>query len=173
MLKISRPAFYPNTPALFKSNSMGQKDNKELHRFISPYPKQVQEIALWLRDFVWNLYPDANELIYDNYNAVAFGWSPTEKLSHTFCSVALMPRYCHFGFYWGSQIADPKKILQGKGNQYRYVKVENCEEFPVEYIKKLLKDAWANSMLKVKDGDEMVKGKTIVKSISEKKKRPK
>jgi len=33
-----------------------------------------------LREFVWDLYPDSNELIYDNYNAVAFGWTPTEKM---------------------------------------------------------------------------------------------
>jgi len=157
----------------FITQFMSKAETKDLSKFLKPFPSGVQETVWFLRDFVWDLYPQTNELIYDNYNAVAFGWSPTEKLSHTFCSVALMPRYCHFGFYWGSQIADPKKILQGKGNQYRYVKVENCEEFPVEYIKKLLKNAWSNAMLKVKDGDEMVKGKTIVKSISEKKKRPK
>ena len=67
---------------------MGKKDTSDLVRFLRPYPAKVQELALWVRDFVWNLYPDCNELIYDNCNAVAFGCSPTEKLGHTFCSVA-------------------------------------------------------------------------------------
>ena len=35
---------------------------------------------MWLRDFAWDLCPKTNELIYDNYNAVAFGWSPTDKV---------------------------------------------------------------------------------------------
>lgn len=161
------------SPLPYQFFTMGKKDNKDLRKFISPYPRHVQDTAMWLRDFVWDLYPDANELIYDNYNAVAFGWAPTEKQSHVFCSVALLPRYCHFGFYWGSQIADPKKLLEGKGNQYRYVKVESPDKFPAAYIKTLVKEAWANSMLRVKDDSEIIKGNTIVKSISAKKKRPK
>jgi len=110
--------------------------------------------------------------IYDNYNAVAFGWSPTDRLSHTFCSVAVMPRYVHFGFYWGSQIADPKKMLLGKGNQYRYIIVKNKADFPKTYIRKLLKEAYANSLAKVKDKSQLMKNATITKSISPVKKRP-
>ena len=78
---------------------MSKEQTKDLLKFIKPYPATVQETALWLREFVWDLYPKVNELIYDNYNAVAFGWSLTERLSHTFCSVAVLPKYCHFGFY--------------------------------------------------------------------------
>jgi len=151
---------------------MSKDQTKDLLKFIKPYPQEVQEMALWLREFVWDLYPKTNELIYDNYNAVAFGWSVTEKLGHTFCSVAVLPKYVHFGFYWGSQIADPDKLLLGKGNQYRYIIVKTKEEFPRAYIKKLLKEAYANSLAKVKDKEEIVNGKTIIKSISPIKKRP-
>ncbi len=151
---------------------MSEDQTKDLLKFIEPYPPEVQEMALWLREFVWGLYPKTNELIYDNYNAVAFGWSITEKLGHTFCSVAVLPKYVHFGFYWGSQIADPDKLLLGKGNQYRYIIVRTKEEFPKAYIKKLLKEAYANSLAKVKDKKEIVNGKTITKSISPVKKRP-
>jgi len=151
---------------------MSKGDNSDLKKFLKPYPEEVQEMALWLRDFVWDLYPNCNELIYDNYNAVAFGWSPTDRLGHTFCSVAVMPRYVHFGFYWGSQIADPKKMLLGKGNQYRYIIVKNKADFPKTYITKLLKEAYANSLAKVKDKNQLMKNATITKSISAVKKRP-
>ena len=151
---------------------MSKEEKADLVAFIKPYPEEVQELALWLRDFVWDLYPKCNELIYDNYNAVAFGWSVTERLGHTFCSVALFPKYVHFGFYWGSQIADPKKLLLGKGNQYRYVIVRNKDEFPKTYIKQLLKEAYANSLAKVKEKDPVVHSLTVVKSIVPIKKRP-
>ncbi|MES2374753.1 MAG: hypothetical protein V4557_19405 [Bacteroidota bacterium] len=150
---------------------MSKEQTKDLLKFIKPYPAEVQSLALWLRDFVWDLYPDTNELIYDNYNAVAFGWSLTEKLSHTFCSVALMSKYVHFGFYWGSQIADPEKKLLGNGTQYRYLIVKEKSDLPKTYIKKLLKEAYANSLAKVKDPTEISRGTTIVKSISPIKKR--
>jgi hypothetical protein len=102
---------------------MGGEDIQDLQKFIRPYPPEVQNLALWLREWVWELYPSCNELIYDGYSAVAFGWSLTDRLGHTFCSVALMPKYVHFGFFWGSEISDPEKRLLGKGNQYRYIVV--------------------------------------------------
>jgi len=148
------------------------KDQKtDLLKFLSVYPEEKQETALWLRDFVWDLYPQCNELIYDNYNALAFGWSPTDRVSHTFCSIAVgrTSYNVHFGFYWGSEIADPEKKLIGKGNQYRYILVEDINKFPKTYIKKLLKEAYANSLAKVKDKKQICNGKTIVKSISPKK----
>jgi len=83
-----------------------------------------------------------------------------------------LSKYVHFGFYWGTQIADPEKMLLGKGNQYRYIIVKDKNDFPKAYIKKLLKEAYANSLAKVKDKSELRKGETIVKSISPVKKRP-
>jgi hypothetical protein len=151
---------------------MSKTDTSDLVKFLNPFPDDVKETALWLREFVWDLYPNCNELIYDNYNALAFGWSLTDRLSHTFCSVAVLSKYVHFGFYWGSEIADPERMLLGKGNQYRYIIVKDKNDFPKNYIKKLLKEAYANSLAKVKDKTQLRKGETIVKSISPVKKRP-
>ncbi len=147
---------------------MPKESINDLAKFLKPFPDGIKEIALWLREFVWNLYPDANELIYDNYNALAIGWSPTDRVGHTFCSIAVgrTSGNVHFGFYWGSEIADPKKILIGKGNQYRYILVKNKDDFPKAYIKKLLKDAYANSFAKIKDKAQIIHGATITKSIS-------
>src|SRR5215218_10110867 len=126
---------------------------------------------MWLRDFAWELCPQANELIYDNYNAVAFGWSPTDKAGHTFCSIAVgrSSKNVHFGFYWGNELSDPDKILLGQGNQYRYLLVTDKNKFPKTYMKRLMKEAYANSLGKVKDKKQILQGLTIVKSISEKK----
>jgi hypothetical protein len=147
---------------------MSKEQTKDLLNFLKPFNDDIKEIALWLREFVWNLYPDSNELIYDNYNALAFGWSPTDRVGHTFCSIAVgrSSGNVHFGFYWGSEIADLDKILLGKGNQYRYILVKNKTDFPKTYIKKLLKEAYANSLAKVKDKKQIIKGATITKSVS-------
>jgi hypothetical protein len=153
---------------------MGKEPTKDLLRFLKPFPNESRQTALWLREFVWDLYPDCNELIYDNYNALAFGWSPTNRVGHTFCNIAVgrSTGNVHFGFYWGSQIADPEKILQGRGKQYRYILVANQEEFPKAYIKKLMKAAYANSLAKVKDQSQLIRGATIRKSVSRVKRRP-
>ena len=147
---------------------MSKEQTKDLMKFLKPFPSAIQKKVLWLRDFVWDLYPKSNELIYDNYNALAFGWSPTDRVGHTFCSVAVgrSSHNVHFGFYWGTQIADPKNILLGDGNQYRYILVKERNDFPKAYIKKLIKEAYANSLAKVKDRKQIMYGATIVKSIS-------
>ena len=145
------------------------KDQKEdLLKFMKPFSEETVELVFWLRDFVWDMYPHANELIYDNYNALAFGWSITDKLGHTFCSIAVgrTSNNIHFGFYWGSELSDPEKILMGKGNQYRYILVKNKKDFPMPYIKTLLKEAYENSLSKVKDPRQIISGKTITRSIS-------
>jgi hypothetical protein len=72
----------------------------------------------------------------------------------------------HFGFYWGSEIDDPEKILLGNGNQYRYILVKDKKSFPKMYMKTLMKDAYANSLKKVKNESEIVHGKTVTKSVS-------
>ncbi len=151
---------------------MPKEDIKDLKKFLKPYSKEVQQLAFSLREFVWDLYPTANELIYDNYNAVAFGWSSTDKVRDIFCSIAAYTDYVHFGFYYGSEIADPEKKLTGKGRQYRYIVVKDLKDFPKTYFKKLLREAWANSLSKIKNHEQVLKGTTIVKSISAKKKRP-
>lgn len=150
---------------------MSKEQTKDLLKFLKPFDAETIDRVMWLRDFAWDLCPEANELIYDNYNAVAFGWSPTDKVGHTICSIAVgrSSKNVHFGFYWGSELSDPDKILLGEGNQYRYILVTDKKNFPTAYIKKLVNEAHANSLSKVKDQKQIVHGKTIVKSVSEKK----
>ncbi|MEP6466973.1 MAG: hypothetical protein ABJB05_11745 [Parafilimonas sp.] len=147
---------------------MSKEQNKDLVKFLAACSEEKQQTVLWLRDFIWNQYPNCNELIWDNYNALAIGWSPTDKLSHIFCSIAVYRtnQNIHFGFYWGNEIADPEKKLIGNGKQYRYFLVKDLKDFPKTYIKKLMKEAYANSLGKVKDKKQLRKGETIVKSIS-------
>ncbi len=147
---------------------MSKYQTKDLLKFLKPFNDEKKDTVLWLREFVWDLYPKANELIYDNYNALAFGWSPTDKLGHTFCSIAIgrTSRNIHFGFYWGSVLSDTKKILLGNGNQYRYILVTDKNTFPKTYIIKLLKEAHSYSLGKVKDPAQICEGLTVTKSVS-------
>ena len=147
---------------------MGKENTKDLHKFLKPFPEEVQEIAFWLREWVWDLYPTANEIIYDNYNALAFGWTITDRLGSTFCTIAVgrSTYNVHFGFYYGSKLSDPDKILLGKGNQYRYILVKRKSDLPKTYFKKLLKEAYAFAQTKVKEKDKKVSGLTIIKSVS-------
>lgn len=149
---------------------MGNESIKELTKFLKPFPDEVKDDALWLREFISKACPACNELIYDNYNALAVGYSLTEKAGDIFVSFAVYGRYVNLGFNRGSEVADPEKLLKGSGSLYRHVRV-NRNDFPKVYIKKLMKAAYANAKSRLKMTPEIT-GQTIVKSISAKQKRP-
>ena len=151
---------------------MPKEELSDLVKFLLPYPDKVKAAALWLREFVWDLYPESNELIYDNYNAVAFGWSPTDKAGDVFCSIAIFADHVNFGFNRGIDIDDPSHLLLGDGSQYRYIRIKDKDDFPEWYVKELLEAAYQNSLSRMKPVKNQVKGLTIVKSISPVKKRP-
>jgi hypothetical protein len=69
----------------------------------------------------------------------------------------------HFGFYWGNELSDPDKILLGEGKQYRYILVTEINKFPKAYIKKLVNEAYANSLSKVKDQKQIMHGQNNCK----------
>jgi|SRR6185312_1599320 len=152
---------------------MAKEDTQDLIKFLKPFPDNVKEMTLWLREFVWDFYPDCNELIYDNYNALAIGFGPTEKAGDVFCSLAVYSRHVNFGFNRGSEIGDPAKILNGKGSLYRHITIKEKKDFPKAEIKRLLKEAYANSVARLKDERQIVKGQTITKSVSAVQRRPK
>lgn len=151
---------------------MSKEDSSDLVKFMLPFPNGVKAAALWLRDYVWDLYPNTNELIYDNYNALAFGWSPTDKAGDVFCSIAMFSTHLNFGFNRGSEIPDKKNILIGNGSLYRYIRIKDKHDFPEEDIKNLLYYAYENSLSRMKPAKKEVKGQTIVKMIAPVKRRP-
>lgn len=150
---------------------MAREHIKELKQFLKPFPDEVQETALWLREFIWHEYPACNELIYDNYNAVAVGFAPTDKAGDVFVSFAVYSQYVNLGFNRGTEISDPEKLLKGSGNLYRHMRIDR-NDFPETYIRKLMKSAYANAKSRMK-APVALTGKTIVKSISPVQKRPK
>ena len=90
---------------------MGKNDNRDLLKFLEPFPPETRDIALWLRDLVWDLYPSCDELIYDNYNFLAFGWTPTGRMGDVFCNIAVGMRGVIFGFMHGVDLDDPENRL--------------------------------------------------------------
>jgi hypothetical protein len=150
---------------------MSKEISSDLAKFLEPFPDQVRENALWLRDFVWSLHPDSNELIYDNYNALAIGFGLSDRAGDVFCSIAIYSKYSNFGFLRGTEIADPKKLLKGGGSLYRYITVTDIGDFPVEDMKLLTADAYINAVSRLK-GEQTLKGAIITKFISPKKRRP-
>ena len=117
---------------------MNREIPKDLIQFPKPYDKKVAVTALMLRDFVIEQQPDCNELIYNNYNAVAIGFSTTDRQKELYCLVPVYTQYVNIGFNKGTQLDDLKGLLKGTGNSNRHITVYSLVDFPEKYIKGLL-----------------------------------
>ncbi|WP_298544134.1 DUF1801 domain-containing protein [uncultured Aquimarina sp.] len=149
------------------------KANPQLKKFIAPYDQEIQKLTLELRNFITELIPQANELIWDNYNAVAIAYSKSEKLKDAFCHIALYSKHVNFGFNRGAELTSRGVTLNGKGKLIRHIKVIDFESFPKEDIKKMIWEAVGISeKMNTKLIEKNTTPKSIIMSISEKKIRP-
>ncbi|RMA58071.1 DUF1801 domain-containing protein [Ulvibacter antarcticus] len=150
------------------------KPNSKLKKFLEPYDEEIQNLSLELRNFITDLVPQANELIWDNYNAVAMAYSKSEKLKDAFCHIAVYSKHVNFGFNRGAELTGKDLKLEGKGKLIRHISVRDLKTFPKEKIKNLIWEAVGISeKLNIDLTDNNVQPKSIVMSISEKKIRPK
>lgn len=147
--------------------------NPLLIKFIEPYDEQIQSLVLELRNFVTDLVPLANELIYDNYNAVSMAYSKSEKLKDAFCHIAVYSGHVNFGFNRGAELTKTEVKLNGNGKLIRHIPVKDIKSFPKQEITRMI---WEAVEISEKMNRELInenkKPKSIVMSISEKKNRP-
>ena len=109
--------------------------------------------------------PTANELVYDNYNFLAIGYSPSERASDCVVSLAAGSNGVSLSFYYGATLPDPDGILLGSGNQNRFVRLPTAATLVEPAVERLLRAALAQAKTPMPDSG---RGRTIVKSISAK-----
>ena len=63
-------------------------------------------------------------MVYDNYNALAIGFSPTERPSDAVLSLVIYPKRVSVCFIQGKHLPDPDHLLVGDGNQVRFIRLD-------------------------------------------------
>src|SRR4051794_35437212 len=96
----------------------------QVANFLAKFDPRVAKVVRSCRSALRRRLPTAHELIYDNYNFLAVGYSPTERTSDTIVSLAAAKNGVALSFYHGASLPDPEKILLGSGNQNRFVRLE-------------------------------------------------
>ena len=137
----------------------------ELERFMARFDPAVVKVAQDARAMLRRQLPGAFELVYDNYNALAIGFSPTERTPDAIVSVALYPRWVSLFFLYGATLADPLRLLQGSGKQVRSIRLETASTLETPGVRALLKAAVAQSDVPMPSGG---RGTIIIKSVSAK-----
>src|SRR5262245_34636783 len=101
-------------------------EDRQVAVFIARFDPTVARVARAARAKLRRLLPGTLELVYDNYNALAIGWSPTERASDVIASIALYPRWVSLFLMKGAKLRDPEGVLRGSGNRVRHVVLEKA-----------------------------------------------
>ena len=110
-------------------------------------------------------FPRGFELVYDNYNALVFAISPTERSPDAFVSVAGYPRWVTLFFLNGTDLHDPQGLLEGQGKQVRSIRLKQPSDISARDVDALIVQAMRPREAALRTAPKLT---TIIKSISAK-----
>ena len=143
-----------------------QSPTKQIAGFLAKYTPELVADAKDSRTRLRKQIPGGIEFVYDNYNALVFGYGPTERPSEAVLSLALMPQWVTLCFLKGAKLADPKKLLKGGGNIVRSVRLTSPRHLEEPDIRVLIRQAIAAATPSFPSGGRVQR--TVIKSISAK-----
>lgn len=137
----------------------------QIAAFLARYDSAIGHLASDARVRLRQRMPSAVELVYDNYNALVFGYGPTERASDAILSLALYPKWVRLFFLRGTALPDPANLLSGTGTQVRSIRLKSAADIELPAIQTLISEAIRQSAVPL---PEEGLGSTIIKSISAK-----
>jgi hypothetical protein len=115
------PAAKSRPPAQSKKKSPAP--SKQIESFLAKYTPAMATAAKTSRAKMRRRVRGGVEFVYDNYNALVFGYGPTDRPSEAVLSLAIMPQWVTLCFLKGAKFPDPKKMLRGSGNIVRNIRL--------------------------------------------------
>ena len=140
-------------------------ERAQLATFLARFDPPIGRLARAILSRLRTRMPSANQLVYDNYNALAIGFAATERASDVIVSLALYPRWVSLFLMHGVGLPDPQKLLRGKGTQVRHIVLQSAKDLDDPAIVSLMRAA----LLQAKTPPPKPgAGKTVIKSVSSK-----
>lgn len=123
--------------------------------------KEIIDLFKDLRQYVLEMHPDSNELLYHTHALTAV-FSISDKLADAFCMLPIYTNHLNLGFNKGTLLKDPHQLLTGTGNLIRHIDVKTPADYRNPKVKALIREAIDFA---ISDMDKPTKsvGKTISK----------
>lgn len=107
---------------------------------------QVRDIAHAVRDLLYDVLPEAVEVVWPRQGSVGWGIGP-KKMSEHFCYLLPFKQHVTLGFYHGAELADPAGLLRagsasGKSNvAMQSMRLTSVEEVQRPEVRALVEQA--------------------------------
>jgi hypothetical protein len=116
-------------------------NQSEVDRLLVPYPLEVRDLALAAREYLTAALPGADETVDVRAKVIGYGYGPGYK--GCVCTLLLSQKGVKLGIARGSELPDPKRLMQGKGKVHRHVQLRTTADLGQPGLKPLLKAALA------------------------------
>jgi hypothetical protein len=113
--------------------------------FLERFDAGIRDLALAARASVLAVAPDAGELAYDAYNAVALAFTYSGRLKEAFAHVAAYGGHVNLGFNQGATLPDPHARLRGTGKAIRHVRLDAPADLECPSVVPLIRAAAAQA----------------------------
>ncbi|HTC45530.1 MAG TPA: hypothetical protein VK696_10810 [Steroidobacteraceae bacterium] len=140
-----------------------QTPNEQLELFLSRYTDEIAGAARQALRHLRRRVPGATELVYDNYNALAIGFGPSETPSQVVFSITAYPRWVTLFFLQGAGLPDPQNLLQGSGVRVRHIVLTTAQVIGSPAVDALIGHALRAAKVAI---DPKAKRALVIKSIS-------
>ncbi len=137
----------------------------QLDAFLAKYTPEIAGLAREVLAAMRARLPGAVRLVYDNYNALAIGFGPSERASEAVFSIALYPRWVTLFFLQGATLPDPQKVLKGSGKLVRHLVLRSASDLDARAVRELMAAALKRS---AKPLDPALGSPLVIKSVSAK-----
>jgi hypothetical protein len=114
------------------------------------YPPGVQTLAAAARDLIHGTLPDVEETLDGSTPMISFGYGPGYR--GMVCTLMLSKTGVKLGIVRGSELADPRGLLEGSGKVHKYVQLHAPADLRKAGLKPLLTAAFAASQARQKKG---------------------
>ena len=112
-----------------------------VEKFLASYRPEVRDLALSLRRLVLDVIPDAMEQIDVPAKIIGYGFGP--RYADVVCVIMPLKDAVNLGLARGTELPDPKKLLEGTGKRARHVKIRTAEDIKAHALRALVKAAVA------------------------------
>jgi len=106
---------------------MADRTNTAFGEIIKDDSPHVQELAWAVRDLVYDVLPNTTEVVWVKQGGAGWGTGP-KKMSEHFSYFGAHSDHVDLGFFYGTELPDPKGLLEGTGKLLRHVKIRSLED---------------------------------------------
>jgi hypothetical protein len=102
--------------------------------------ERTKALARSTKALIVSVLPGVVEVAWPRLRVIGYGVGP-RKMSEHFCYIGTAKRHVTLGFYYGAQLPDPAKLLEGTGKLLRHIKIVTGDQLADPAVRRLLEAA--------------------------------